>query len=302
MNEKKKPAFLDRLDAYEKLVRLDKPIGILLLLWPTLWALWLARRGVPHWLTIVLFAMGTILMRSAGCALNDWADRNFDAHVERTRNRPLASGRIQPWEALAVAAAFALAAFAIVVQFNMLTIQLSFAALAIAAIYPFLKRFFWMPQAWLGIAFGFGIPMAFAAQLDRIPSLAWALLGANVLWTLAYDTEYAMVDRDDDVKLGVRTSAILFGRADVAIVMTCYALFIAAMAAIGWWQKLGPFYYAGVGLAAVLAASHYWRIRTRSREACFRAFLHNNWIGAAIFAGIALDNRTLAYLYRWFPQ
>jgi 4-hydroxybenzoate polyprenyltransferase len=291
-----------RIDAYEKLMRLDRPIGILLLAWPTLWGLWLARGGVPHWMVLVLFVLGTVLMRSAGCAMNDWADRKFDAAVERTRDRPLAAGLIHPWEALVVAAVCAALAFAIVLQFNALTVKLSVVALAIAVVYPFLKRFFWMPQAWLGIAFGFGIPMAFAAIKDTVPPVAWALVGANVFWTLAYDTEYAMVDREDDRKLGLKTSAILFGRYDVAAVMICYALFIASLAAIGVWQRYGPFYFAGVGVAGVLAISHYRLIRGRTREGCFKAFLANNWVGAAVFAGIVLDHRTLVYLYRWFPQ
>ena len=278
-----------RLDAYEKLVRLDKPIGILLLLWPTLWGLWLAARGVPNLLALWLFVLGTVLMRSAGCAINDYADRNIDPHVERTQSRPLAAGAIRPWEALAVAAALALAAFAIVLQFNDLTIALSFVALPIAALYPYSKRFFWMPQAWLGVAFGFGIPMAFAALTARVPPLAWALLGASALWTIAYDTEYAMVDREDDMRLGIRTSAILFGRHDVAAVMACYALFLGAMLAIGFWQRLGPVYFLGIAAAGAIAAYHYRLIRGRTRAGCFKAFLHNNWIGAAIFAGIALD-------------
>jgi 4-hydroxybenzoate polyprenyltransferase len=297
---KKLDSLLSRLDAYEKLIRLDKPIGILLLLWPTLWGLWLAKRAMPNMAVLWLFVLGTVLMRSAGCAFNDFADRRFDAAVERTRNRPLAAGLIGPWEAVAVAVVLAVAAFAIVVQFNRLTIALSFVALAIAAIYPFTKRFFWMPQAWLGVAFGFGIPMAFAAQLGAIPPVGWALLGANVLWTLAYDTEYAMVDRDDDRRIGVRTSAILFGRFDVAAVMLCYALFLAAMAAIGVWAAYGPFYQAGVAVAALVAAYHYTLIRDRAREGCFKAFLHNNWIGAAIFAGIALDSAPLKQML-WGP-
>jgi 4-hydroxybenzoate polyprenyltransferase len=280
---------LARLDAYEKLVRLDKPIGILLLLWPTLWGLWLSRRGMPAPLVLWLFILGTAVMRSAGCAINDFADRRFDKEVERTKMRPLAAGLIRPWEAIAVAAVLALGAFGIVLYFNRLTVELSFAALAIAAIYPFTKRFFWMPQAWLGVAFGFGIPMAFAAQLAYVPPLAWALLGANILWTIAYDTEYAMVDRDDDLRTGIRTSAILFGRHDVAAVMACYAGFIAAMAAIGRWQHYGFAYYAGLAAAAAIAVYHYLLIRSRSREGCFKAFRHNNWLGAAVFAGIAAD-------------
>jgi 4-hydroxybenzoate polyprenyltransferase len=292
---------LARLDAYEKLMRLHRPIGILLLLWPTLWALWLAGRGVPRPAVLLLFVIGTILMRSAGCALNDFADREFDSRVARTKDRPLAAGLIRPWEALAVAAACALAAFAVVIRFNELTVKLSVAALAIAAIYPFLKRFFWMPQAWLGIAFGFGIPMAYAALQATIPPVAWALLAANVLWTIAYDTEYAMVDRDDDVKIGIRTSAILFGRHDVAAVMACYALFIATLAAIGEWQHYGLYYFGGLALALAICAMHWRWIRPRTREGAFKAFLGNNWVGAAVFLGIVLDNHPWQSLQRWIP-
>ena len=279
-----------RIDAYEKLVRLDRPIGILLLLWPTLWALWLARRDVPPLGVLWIFVLGTVLMRSAGCAVNDFADRRFDAEVARTRNRPLATGAIRPWEALAVGAALALAAFALVLHLNALTVKLSFVALAVAVVYPFTKRFFWMPQAWLGVAFGFGIPMAFAAIQGGVPPLAWALLGANVFWTVAYDTEYAMVDRDDDLRIGLRTSAIFFGRHDVAAVMACYALFVVAMAAIGYWQRFGWPYFAGLAAAMGIAAYHHRLIRDRTREGCFQAFRHNNWIGAAVFAGIAADH------------
>lgn len=293
-------AVLARLDAYEKLIRLDRPIGILLLLWPTLWGLWIARDGVPRPLVLWLFVLGTVVMRSAGCALNDFADRRFDAQVERTRDRPLAAGTIRPWEALAVAVVLALAAFAIVLQFNALTIKLSVVAITVAIVYPFLKRFFWMPQAWLGIAFGFGIPMAFAAQRGDVPPLAWALLAANVFWTIAYDTEYAMVDRDDDARLGMKTSAILFGRHDVLAVMGCYMAFLLAMGAIGLWQGYGLFYFAGLAAAAGLALHHYRLIRGRTREGCFKAFLHNNWIGAAVFAGIVLDRSPLG-AFRLLP-
>jgi 4-hydroxybenzoate polyprenyltransferase len=278
-----------RLDAYEKLVRLDRPIGILLLLWPTLWGLWIAWRGVPDLLVLWLFILGTVLMRSAGCAINDYADRNFDAHVERTRDRPLAAGTIRPWEALVLAAALALAAFAVVLQFNRLTIFLSIPAVLVAAVYPFTKRFFSVPQAILGVAFGFGIPMAFAAKYGFVPPVAWALLGANVFWTLAYDTEYAMVDRDDDRRIGIRTSALLFGRHDVLAVMIFYALFIASMAAIGAWVHFGVPYFAALGIAAAIAVHHYRLIKERAREGCFKAFLHNNWIGATVFLGIVLD-------------
>jgi 4-hydroxybenzoate polyprenyltransferase len=232
--------------------------------------------------------------------LNDWADRRFDREVERTRDRPLAAGVIRPWEALLIAALLAGAAFALVTRLNTIAIRYSMAALVITIVYPFLKRFFWMPQAWLGLAFGFGIPMAFAAILGQVPPIAWALLGANIIWTIAYDTEYAMVDREDDLRIGMRTSAILFGRYDVAAVMACYALFVASMAAIGAWMSAGALYFAGVAVAAALAAYHYRLIRGRTREGCFRAFRHNNWVGAAIFAGIVLDradwNRLAAYL------
>jgi 4-hydroxybenzoate polyprenyltransferase len=279
----------DRLDAYEKLVRLDKPIGILLLLWPTLWAVWIASRRMPNPWLVWIFVLGTALMRSAGCAINDYADRNFDREVARTRDRPLAAGRIAPWEALVVAAALALASFALVLQLNALTIALSVPALAIAIVYPFTKRFFSLPQAWLGIAFSFGIPMAFAAQLGVVPPLAYLLLAANFFWVMAYDTEYAMVDRDDDLRIGIRTSAILFGRLDVAVVMASYALFLGGMVLVGLWLHYGILYYASIAVAAAMGAYHYRLIRDRSREGCFTAFRHNNWVGAVIFAGIVAD-------------
>jgi len=277
---------LERLNAYEKLIRLDKPIGILLLLWPTLWALWLSSRGRPSWEIVWIFMLGTVLMRSAGCAINDFADRNFDGHVARTRERPLAAGLIKPCEALVVAAVLALAAFALVVQLNKETILLSVAALFIAATYPFTKRFFVLPQAYLGIAFGFGIPMAFAAQTGRVPAVAWLLLIANVFWAVAYDTEYAMVDREDDRKIGIKTSAITLGRHDVTAVMICHALFLLILAWIGWRYALGIYFFGGLLMAAWLAATHYPMIRDRDPESCFRAFRHNNWIGAVVFAGL----------------
>jgi 4-hydroxybenzoate polyprenyltransferase len=277
---------LERIDAYEKLIRLDKPIGILLLLWPTLWALWLSSGGRPNGRIVWIFVLGTVLMRSAGCALNDYADRRFDAHVARTRDRPLATGVISPREALAVAAVLALAAFAIVLQLNALTIALSFAALAIAVAYPFTKRFFALPQAVLGVAFGFGIPMAFAAHGEYVPGSAWLLLLANVFWAIAYDTEYAMVDREDDRRLGIRTSALTFGRLDVAAVMACHGLFVAVLVLVGMRFGLGPYYYGGVAVAAALAASQYFLVRDREPARCFKAFLHNNWVGAAVFVGL----------------
>ena len=282
---------LERLNAYEKLIRLDKPIGILLLLWPTLWALWLSSRGRPSWEIVWIFMLGTVLMRSAGCAVNDFADRNFDGHVVRTRERPLAAGLIKPPEALIVAATLALAAFVLVLQLNRLTILLSVAALFIAATYPFTKRFFVLPQAYLGIAFGFGIPMAFAAQTGRVPAVAWSLLLANVFWAVAYDTEYAMVDREDDRKIGIKTSAITFGRHDVTAVMICHALSLLILAWIGWRYALGIYFFAGLLMAAGLAATHYPMIRDRDPESCFRAFRHNNWIGAMVFAGLVASFR-----------
>ena len=288
----------ERVDAYEKLIRLDKPIGILLLLWPTLWALWIAAKGMPNWMLLWIFILGTVLMRSAGCAVNDFADRNFDRHVERTRERPLAAGRIRPWEALAVAALFAAAAFGLVLQLNPRAIWLSVAALAIAVVYPFTKRFFDLPQAWLGIAFSFGIPMAFAAQLDAVPPLAWALTAANFFWVMAYDTEYAMVDRDDDLRIGLRTSAILFGRFDVAMVMASYVLFLGGMLGIGVWQSFGPAYFAAIVACGVIVGYHYRLIRDRMREGCFKAFRHNNWIGAAMFAGVVADHVAWAKIFR----
>ena len=279
-----------RIDAYERLVRLDKPIGILLLLWPTLAALWLAAVGSPQISLVIALTCGTVLMRCAGCALNDWADRNFDPHVKRTAGRPLARGDIAPWEALVVAAGFALAAFAlVVVATNRATVLLSFAALAIAVAYPFFKRFFSLPQAFLGIAFSFGIPMAFAAVHGTVLPWSWPMFAANLFWVVAYDTEYAMVDRDDDVALGVRTSALTFGNFDVAAVAICYVVYFAGMAWIGAERALGVIYWTGFGIAAALAAYHVWLIRTRERDRCFRAFLSNHWLGFAMFAGIVID-------------
>jgi 4-hydroxybenzoate polyprenyltransferase len=278
---------LDRLDAYARLMRLDKPIGTLLLVWPTLWALWLAARGVPDARMLVIFLLGTLLMRSAGCVINDYADRDFDPHVARTQHRPLASRRVSTREAFILAGVLLLAAFALVLQLNALTVRLSFVALAIAASYPFTKRFFWLPQAYLGIAFGFGIPMAYAALLRALPAEAWVLLLANIFWTIAYDTEYAMVDREDDLKIGIRTAAILFGRRDVAAVVGCYAAFVVILAGLGWHLRLEWPYYVGLSAACVLAGYHFLLIRAREPASCFRAFRHNNWVGAAVFAGIA---------------
>ena len=280
---------LQRLDAYWRLVRLDKPIGTLLLLWPTLWAVWLAADGRPPWRVVLIFSLGTLLMRSAGCAINDYADRKFDVHVDRTRKRPLATGEIHPWEAVAVAAVLVLAAFGLVLLLPPLAIGLSFVALFLAVSYPFTKRFFWLPQAYLGVAFGFGIPLAYAAIVEALPPLCWWLLLANVFWSLAYDTEYAMVDRDDDRKIGIRTSAIALGRFEVAGVTFFYAAMLAVLVRVGMVAQLGGAYYCGLGVAAVMMGYHWTLIRGRSRERCFKAFMHNTWVGAAIFAGIVLS-------------
>ncbi len=279
----------ERLTLYERLMRLDKPIGTLLLLWPTLWGLWIASDGRPEWMTVWLFALGTLLMRSAGCVMNDLADRNFDAHVERTKNRPLAAGLVSVKEALWLAAGLTLAAFCLVLVFNWLTIALSFAALALAATYPFTKRFLSVPQAYLGVAFGFGIPMAFAAVSNHLPALAWWLLLANIFWVIAYDTEYAMVDRDDDIRIGINTAAITLGRFDVAAVMLCYAAMLGVLVMIGMSLQFGLYYYLGLGAALLTMLYHYSLIRERRREGCFKAFLHNNWVGGVIFAGIAAN-------------
>jgi 4-hydroxybenzoate polyprenyltransferase len=280
---------MNRLSLYFKLVRLDKPIGILLLLWPTLIAIWLASGGRPDLAILAIFTLGTALMRSAGCAVNDYADRDFDKHVKRTAERPITSGRIKGWEALAVAAVLALVSFALILPLNTLTKQLSVAAVLIAASYPYFKRFFAIPQAYLGIAFGFGIPMAFAAIQDQVPAVAWWLLLGNVFWAVAYDTEYAMVDRDDDLKIGIRTSAITFGRFDVAAVMLCYGAALAIFLVGGWQLGLRWWFVAGIAAAGGIALYHYTLIRARERMACFAAFRHNNWLGAALFAGVALD-------------
>jgi 4-hydroxybenzoate polyprenyltransferase len=280
---------MNKLSLYFRLIRLDKPIGIVLLLWPTLIALWIASGGVPRLDILAIFTIGTVLMRSAGCAINDYADRDIDKHVKRTAERPLTSGRIKSWEALAVAGVLAVLAFVLILPLNTLTKQLSVAAVIIAGTYPYFKRFFAIPQAYLGIAFGFGIPMGFAAVLGSVPVLAWWLLLANVFWAIAYDTEYAMVDRDDDLKIGIRTSAITFGRFDVAAVMLCYGAALAIDLVCGWVAGLRLWFAAGVLVAAVMALYHYTLIRGRDRMLCFQAFRHNNWLGAALFAAVALD-------------
>ena len=288
-----------RLALYLDLIRWDRPAGTLLLLWPTLSALWIAAGGFAGWHLLAVFVVGTFLMRSAGCAANDVADREFDRHVKRTAARPVTSGAVAPREALALGAALALAAFALVLTINAAAIAWSFVALAVTLFYPFSKRFFAMPQAVLGVAFSFGIPMAFAAVrgsdggslsalAGAVPALAWWLLLGNLFWVLAYDTEYAMVDRDDDLRIGIKTSAITLGRFDVAAVMLFYAAFLVVWGVLGAQLGLGWPYFAGLVAAAAIAAWHYTLIRGRSREGCFRAFRLNHWLGFAVFAGTAL--------------
>lgn len=279
----------ERLTQYERLMRLDKPIGILLLLWPTLWALWLSSNGAPNWIILWIFILGTVLMRSAGCVINDYADRNFDPHVVRTKNRPLAAGLVSTKEALILFTVLVLLAFLLILRLNTLTLQLSVAAVFLAASYPFTKRFFAIPQAYLGIAFGFGIPMGFAAQTGTVPAVAWAMLAANIFWAVAYDTEYAMVDRDDDLRIGIQTSAITFGKYDILAVMLSYGATLVILGGIGFKFGLGWAYYAGLITASGIAAYHYTLIRQRDPANCFKAFLHNNWFGASVFAGIALN-------------
>jgi 4-hydroxybenzoate polyprenyltransferase len=276
-----------RLALWLDLIRWNRPAGWLLLLWPTLSALWVAAHGFPGWHLLAVFTLGTILMRSAGCCVNDVADRDFDKHVKRTAGRPVTAGRIGVKEALSLGAVLALAAFGLVLTTNAATIAWSFAALAIALAYPYAKRLVSLPQAVLGIAFSFGIPMAFAANQSRVPLLAWVLLLGNLFWVLAYDTEYAMVDRDDDLRIGIKTSAITLGRADVPAVMACYAAFLAIWVVALAPRELGLPFYLGVAAAAGQALWHWQLIRDRSREGCFRAFRLNHWVGFAVFAGIA---------------
>ncbi|HRP77030.1 MAG TPA: 4-hydroxybenzoate octaprenyltransferase, partial [Rhodocyclaceae bacterium] len=261
----------ERFPHYLRLMRLDRPIGILLLLWPTLWGLWIAADGVPPAYVLAAFVAGTVLMRSAGCVINDFADRNFDGFVERTRARPLATGTVTPQEALLLAATLALLALLLVLPLDRLVLWLSIPAVLLAASYPFTKRFLAIPQAYLGIAFGFGIPMGFAAVHGSVPGVAWLMLIANVFWAMAYDTEYAMVDRPDDLKIGIKSAAITFGRFDVAAVMSCYAITLCLLALVGHLSGLGAFYYLGLALAALIALYHYSLIRDRDRPRCFKA-------------------------------
>ena len=277
---------MERLRLWLALIRWDKPVGSLLLLWPSLSALWIASDGRPGWWLVVVFIAGTFLMRSAGCAVNDVADQDFDRAVRRTAQRPVTSGKVSSREALLVGAVLALVAFGLVLTTNALTIQMSVAALLIAIAYPYTKRWLALPQAYLGVAFSFGIPMAFAAARGEVPLLAWLLLLGNLFWVLAYDTEYAMVDREDDLKVGIKTSAITFGRADVAAVMASYAAYLALWAAVGWALQLGWPYALGVAAAAAQAVHHYTLIRHRNPAQCFRAFRLNHYLGLAIFVGV----------------
>ena len=279
---------MQRLYTYARLIRLDKPIGTLLLLWPTYWALWLSNQGMPPFDLLIIFTLGTFLMRSAGCAINDYADRDFDRHVERTKNRPITSGQISGKEAVLIAAILALLSFGLIWPLNLLTKQLSVFAIIVAAIYPFTKRFFAMPQAVLGVAFGFGIPMAYAASQNQVPLEAWILFAGNLFWTIAYDTAYAMVDRDDDLRLGLRTSAITFGRFDVIAIAICYALLLFSLLWVAYLVQLNDLFWLGWVGALSCAIYHVSLVRTRQRDTCFKAFRQNNWLGAFLFLGIVL--------------
>jgi 4-hydroxybenzoate polyprenyltransferase len=278
----------ERFISYGYLIRLDKPIGTLLLLWPTLWALWLASSGVPDLSILLIFSAGTFLMRSAGCAINDYADRDFDRHVKRTQGRPVTSGKISGKEAVAVAGVLALLAFLLIQPLNVFTKQLSVLALLVAFVYPFTKRFFAMPQAVLGIAFGFGIPMAYAAILDFIPLEAWFLFIGNIFWAIAYDTAYAMVDRDDDLRLGLRTSAITFGQYDVVAIAISYGMLFLSQLWVAQLANLSNYFLVGWFAALACAIYHVKLVSTRNRDNCFKAFRHNNWLGGFLFLGIVL--------------
>ena len=282
-----------RLRDYALLVRLDRPIGILLLLWPTLWALWIAGDGRPEPVVLLVFVIGVVLMRSAGCAINDYADRAIDPHVRRTRERPVAAGRVAPWEAVLVAAVLSFIAFMLVVlMLDWLTVQLAVIGGFLAASYPFLKRWTSLPQFYLGAAFGWSVPMAFAAQTGAVPTIAWLIFAAVVLWAVAYDTMYAMVDRDDDLAIGVKSTAILFGRFDRAVIGLCQAGVLALLLLVGERAGLAGWYLAGVAVAGALAVWQQALIRDRQPQACFRAFLNNNLVGLAIYGGIALHYAT----------
>jgi 4-hydroxybenzoate polyprenyltransferase len=282
-------AAVDRLPLYSSLLRLDKPVGTLLLLWPTLTALWIAARGAPDLVLAVVFVVGTFLMRSAGCAINDAADFRYDVHVKRTAGRVVARGLVSPREAIAVATSLAGASALLLLLLNEASLRLALVAVAITATYPLFKRFFPVPQLYLGVAFSFGIPMAFAAVQGEVPPLGWMLFLANVFWVIAYDTEYAMVDRDDDLRLGIHSSAVFFGRFDVAVVMACYGTYFSLLLLVGSLSGAGWPFYAGCGVASAFSLYHFLLIRGRHRDGCFRAFRHNSWVGAAVFLGTVVD-------------
>lgn len=280
---------IDKLRQYAYLMRLNKPIGIFLLLWPTAWALWIAGEGYPDPLVVFVFTGGVLLMRSAGCVINDYADRDFDPHVTRTRERPIAAGKVTPGEALVLFAVLCLAAFGLVLLMNSLTIWLSLVGAFLAATYPFMKRYTHLPQVYLGAAFGWAVPMAFAAQTGAVPKAAWLLFVATVLWATAYDTMYGMVDREDDVKIGVKSTAVLFGESDRLIIGIIQLLFLLALVLAGQSVGLGGYFYFGLLLAAGLLLYQQYLIRDRQPSACLQAFLNNNWVGIAVFGGIVLD-------------
>ncbi|MEP6133569.1 4-hydroxybenzoate octaprenyltransferase, partial [Marinobacter sp.] len=275
---------------YARLLRVDRPIGSLLLLWPTYWALWLAADGFPSIGNFIVFTLGVFMMRAAGCAINDFADRKVDRHVKRTKDRPLTSGRIEAWEAVALFAGFCVTAFLMVVLFtNTLTLYLSFGGVVLAFIYPFMKRYTHLPQLFLGAAFSWAIPMAWAAEAGEVTKLAWLLFTANVLWTVAYDTLYAMVDRDDDIRIGIKSTAILFGEADRAVIAILQALVVLILILVGQQAELGVFYYLGLVAMACLFIFQQHLARFRERDGCFKAFLNNNWAGFAVFTGLLID-------------
>lgn len=284
-----KERITDRLKQYWILARFDKPIGILILLWPALWALWVASEGKPDLLVLFIICSGVVIMRAAGCVINDYADRDFDPHVERTKQRPIAAGKVSPKEALIVFAVLCLAAFILVLQLNFMTIMLSFVAGFLAASYPFMKRYTQLPQAYLGIAFGFAVPMSFSAQTNSIPLVAWIMYLAVMLWALVYDTMYAMVDKEDDLKIGIKSTAILFGDKDREIMAVLQLIIIGLLITIGQMQQLGGFYYAGVAIAFALSVYQQKLIFNREKALCFKAFLNSNYFGLAVFVGLFLD-------------
>jgi 4-hydroxybenzoate polyprenyltransferase len=286
----------DRLHQYYRLTRLDRPIGSLLLLWPAMWALWIAGEGHPRPLIVAVFVLGVFIMRSAGCVLNDYADRHIDPHVKRTKARPLAAGQVSAREALTLFVVLSLLAFALVLLLNRLTVLMSFGGIVLAAVYPFTKRYTHLPQVFLGAAFGWAVPMAFAAQTGAVPKVGWLLFIAAILWAVVYDTMYAMVDRDDDLKIGVKSTAILFGDADRLIIGIVQILLLGALVLAGRLVHLQSMYYLGLAVAAGLAVYQQYLIKGRERDKCFQAFLNNNWFGGVVFAGIVLHYMLISHI------